>query len=199
MMFRTFVIAIGLLTCRVAADAQGQIDAKSIPLRVELVISRYQGEKKVSSMPYTFVVNATQQLPGVPEEPSRVRMGVELPVAAGVAAAAPLQNATGGQASPVQYRAFGTNIDCFAKVLDDNRFKIGITVDESSPYGNQDTARLTPSPGDNNALRSGPVFRSYRLSNTLMLKDGQSQQFSSATDRFSGEVIKMDVTVSVIK
>ncbi|HEY7169572.1 MAG TPA: hypothetical protein VH417_01925 [Vicinamibacterales bacterium] len=198
MTFRAFVIAISLAASGVAAAAQDQTAPRSTPLRVQLVISRYQGEKKVSSAPFEFVVNATPQLPGVPEEPSRVRMGVELPVAAGVAAAAPLPNAGGGQ-TPGQYRAFGTNIDCFAKMLGDGRFKLGLTVEESSPYGNQDTARLTPSPGDNNALRSGPVFRSYRLSNTLVLRDGQSQQFSSATDRFSGEVVKMDVTVAVIK
>jgi hypothetical protein len=196
MTFRTFVIAIGVLTCSVAANAQGQIDAKSIPLRVELVISRYQGERKVSSVPYTFVVNATD--PANPsQEPSRVRMGVELPVAY-PPTAEPKPGVAPGEPPP-PYKAFGTNIDCFARALDGGRFKLGVTVEESSPFSDQDKARLTASPGDGGALRSSPVFRSYRLSNTLVLKDGQSQQFSAVTDRFTGEVVKMDLMMSVIK
>jgi hypothetical protein len=196
MTIRVLAVALSLFASSVAADAQDAVAARSVPLRVELVISRYQGERKVSAVPFTFVVNATD-LANHNEEPSRVRMGLELPLASPSPTEPKLVG--GPTAPPPQYKAFGTNIDCFAKVLDGGRFKLGITVEESSPYSEQDKARLTPGGGDNGALRASPVFRSYRLSNTLVLKDGQSQQFSSATDRFSGEVVKMDVTVSVIK
>jgi hypothetical protein len=37
------------------------------------------------------------------------------------------------------------------------------------------------------------------LSNTLLLKDGQSAQLTSAADKISGEVLKVDVTLTVVK
>jgi hypothetical protein len=201
MTFRVFIVVISLLAYGVAADAQGQRQGqgaeRSIPLRVELVISRYQADKKVSSLPYSFVVNATD--PGHLEEFSRVRMGVEIPVVGYPPTPDAKQNAATGQTPAVQYRPFGTNIDCFARILDDGRFKVGVTVEESSPLNEQEKARSTGSATENRAVNSTPVFRSFRISNTLVLKDGQSQQFSTATDRFSGEIVKIDMTLSVIK
>jgi hypothetical protein len=44
-----------------------------------------------------------------------------------------------------------------------------------------------------------PVFRSFRSTNTLVLRDGQTRQFTAATDRVSGEVVRIDVTLNVVK
>src|SRR5689334_4782013 len=46
-----------------------------VPLEVEVVLSRYQGEKKVSSIPYTLNVNANGA-------PTSMNMGTEVPVPA---------------------------------------------------------------------------------------------------------------------
>jgi hypothetical protein len=35
--------------------------------------------------------------------------------------------------------------------------------------------------------------------NSLVLKDGQSSQFTAAADKVNGEMIKADVTISVVK
>ncbi len=43
------------------------------PLRVQTVISRYQGEKKVSSLPYTLMVSAD-------DRPTVVRFGLQMPI-----------------------------------------------------------------------------------------------------------------------
>src|SRR5262245_54743564 len=45
---------------------------RGVNLRVQLVISRYQGDRKLASFPYTLIVATT----GVP---SRMRMGVDTP------------------------------------------------------------------------------------------------------------------------
>jgi hypothetical protein len=37
------------------------------------------------------------------------------------------------------------------------------------------------------------------MSNVIVLKDGQSEQFATATDKFTGEVVKMDATLTVVK
>jgi Flp pilus assembly secretin CpaC len=192
---RSLLLALGVVSIAVSAGAQNQppsaagVSAVSIPLRIQLVIARYQGEKKISSVPFTLFVNATD-LANHAEEQSRVQIGVEVPMPAVPPPAEAKPNAA-GQAAPLQYRPFGTNINCFAKVLDNGRFKLSIAIDESMPYTDQDRARSTTSPA--------PVFRSSRVSSFVVLKDGQSEQFSTATDRFSGEVVKMDVTLSVVK
>jgi Flp pilus assembly secretin CpaC len=129
---------------------------------------------------------------------SRVRMGVEVPITT-LPPPDAKQTAASAQAPTVQYRPFGTNIDCIAQQLDNGRFKVSITIDESTPYSDEDKSRFTSSTNENRATGITPVFRSIRLSNVLLLKDGQSEQMSSATDRFSGEVVKVDVTLSVIK
>jgi Flp pilus assembly secretin CpaC len=191
---RSLFLALGIVSMAVSAGAQNQppaaagLSAVSIPVRVQLVIARYQGDKKVSSVPFTLFVNATE-LANHAEEFSRVQMGVEVPIPAVAAPAEAKPNAPGQPA--LQYRPFGTNINCFAKVLDNGRFKLSVTIDESMPYSDQDRSRSTSSPA--------PVFRSFRVSSFVVLKDGQSEQFSTATDRFSGEVVKMDVTLSVVK
>jgi hypothetical protein len=43
------------------------------------------------------------------------------------------------------------------------------------------------------------MHESFKLSNTLQLKDGQSSQLTSASDKVSGEVVKVDVTLTVMR
>jgi hypothetical protein len=53
---RALPILIGLM---LLAATPGRADDKPpVPLRVQLVLARYQGDKKVSSLPYTLIVNA---------------------------------------------------------------------------------------------------------------------------------------------
>jgi len=160
-----------------------------VPLKVQVVVARYQGDKKISSVPYTLSVNATDlSNPDL----SRLRMGAEVPVPPTVPPTSdgkPLAGVV--QTGPVQYRAVGTNIDCAANILDGGRFKVSVTVEESSPYPSDDKSAATKG--------ATAAFRSFRVSSSLVLKDGQSEQLSAATDRFSGEVVKLDVTISVLK
>ena len=44
-----------------------------------------------------------------------------------------------------------------------------------------------------------PAFQSFSSSMSVILKDGQSAQYTTATDKVSGEVIKVDVTLNVIR
>jgi uncharacterized protein YgiM (DUF1202 family) len=44
-----------------------------------------------------------------------------------------------------------------------------------------------------------PVLRSYQSTNTLFLKDGQTTQFTAASDRISGEVVRVEVKATVVK
>jgi len=97
----------------------------------------------------------------------------------------------GPSPGPVNYQGIGTNIDCLAQ-RPDGGFQLLITVEDTSVYTNMQDA-TTPTAGDM------PVFRSFRSTNTLVLKDGQSREFTAATDRVSGEVVRIPVTLRVVK
>jgi hypothetical protein len=99
---------------------------------------------------------------------------------------------TGPMPGPVQYRDIGTNIDCSARTLDDGAFQLRLNVEDTSVYTNaQDGA--TPSVGQM------PVFRTFRSTNTLVLRDGQTREFTAAADRVNGEVIRIAVTLKTVK
>jgi hypothetical protein len=157
-----------------------------IPLDIQVVISRFQGEKKISSLPYSLAVNANDR------EASRLRMGANVPVPAMAAPKSNPAGPTGPMPGPVSYRDIGTSIDCTARAIADGRFHVFISVEDSSVYTNIQDA-TTPTVGDM------PVFRSFRSANTLVLRDGQSRQFTAATDRVSGEVVRIEVTLKVAK
>jgi hypothetical protein len=92
-----------------------------------------------------------------------------------------------------QYKSVGTNIDCSAHTLPDGRFQLDITVDHSSVYA-ADRADGTPG-----LMGSVPSFLSFASTNSVILKDGQSMQYTTATDKSTGEVTKVDVTLTVLK
>ena len=48
------------------------------PLKVQVVLSEFDGEKKISSLPYTFFVNADERSA---RPQTNVRMGLRVPVA----------------------------------------------------------------------------------------------------------------------
>ena len=160
-----------------------------VPVDLEVVISRYQGDKKTSALPYALTVNAKYRA-NVDDAPTTsLRMGGEVPLPAMSpvlgADGKPVAGFTGG--GPVQYKFVGTAIDARGRVLEGGRFELFVSI--------EDDAIATPQ-GSATAL---PVIRSFRASNTLVLKDAQTRQFIAAADRISGEVVRVDVTLKVAK
>jgi Bacterial type II and III secretion system protein len=150
-----------------------------VPLKVTLVFARYQGEKKLSSVPYTLFVTANLS------ERTSLRVGNQVPVATtvfGAAGAAPQ--------SSYNYRDVGTNIDCAAQTGPDGFYRITLTVADSSvAYAEGDPASRT----------APPTFRSFNSTFNILLRDGQTVQYTSAADAISGQVVKLDATVNVQK
>ena len=48
-------------------------------------------------------------------------------------------------------------------------------------------------------MKGVPSFQNFTNRSSLLLRDGQTLQYSAAVDKSSGEVIKLDVTLNVIK
>jgi len=186
------VVALSMLTGSAAAQQQPQAPAPSAPaaapaaksppvlLKVQIVISRHQGDKTISSQPYTLT--ATADGPG-----ANLRMGIQMPVAsatwtgAGTADAKPLVS--------YNYKDVGTNIDCNARSVD-GRYLLDISLEDS----------WVSAEDAGTAAKGLPQFRSFRVSHeTTILRDGQTAQLTTATDKANGETIRVDVTLNVIK
>jgi hypothetical protein len=159
--------------------------AALVGVKVQVVISRYQGEKKISSMPYVLgvVVNGGK---------TSLRMGVDVPVASTVFTSPTKDGPATVPSVSYNYRSVGTNIDITAESGPDGYYKLSMTVQDSSvQLDTTDRAK---------ALVPGvPMFRSFNSSFPLLLRDGQTTQYTSATDPVSGEVTKIDVTLNVLK
>jgi Flp pilus assembly secretin CpaC len=171
-----------------AAQPAASSGARQIPLKVQLTLTRFMGEKKTSSVPYMLGVLTNAQK-------TSLRMGVQVPVAQTVFGT----KSEGGAASIPQnsysYRDVGTNIDCQAQDLGNGLYSLVIAVDDSTIH----LDRSAESAEEKKMLRDIPAFRSFRASFAIVLRDGQSMQYASATDPISGEVMRVDVALSLAK
>ncbi len=162
-----------------------------VPLRVQITIARFEGEKKVSSLPFTLLVNASEAQnlgrpwAGIEGGPMSLRMGIEVPVRVTA------QDKDGKTGSSYQYRSVGTNIDCKADALEDGRFRLDTRVEQSS---------LSPSAEKATQWAADlPFFRTFNTSFRALLRDGQSATHVVATDSLSAETVRIDVAIAVVR
>ena len=187
-----FVLALGTLAhgqdqAEDAARRQEAVRRATIvtPLRVDVVISRISAEsgETISRLPYTLLVNANDS------NITTLNMGAEVPVPTMMTPTVdgkPAPNVL--QTGPVTYRSVGTNINIRqVRALEGGRFAMELRIEDSSVYDE----------GQNQ--RGAPVFRSFRASNNIVLRDGQSIEFTAAADRVSGEVVRAEVTLEVLE
>lgn len=179
-----FMLAALLALPLSALFAQEPTPSDSIPLRVQVVLSRFDGEKRLSNMPYTLLVNATRD---ERRGPTSLRMGVEVPIPTTT------KDASGSVVPSYTYRNVGTNIDCAAQILGDGRYRLTLTVEQSSIFPDD------PKKSGGGSGNPPVMFRAFKANFAVALKDGQTAQNTSATDPVNGEVLKVDVTMNVIK
>ncbi len=161
------------------------IEKAVTPLRVQVVFTEFEGEKKISSLPYTLLVNADDR--GLSPF-AAVRMGLRVPI----------ETSTGAGTKQVQYQDVGANLDGHAEKAADDRFFLRLNVEKSSVY----TPGAGQKPGSvgGNEIPSGqPIIQQFRTQVSLLLRDGQTIQSTVATDPVTGHVLKVDVTLNVVK
>jgi hypothetical protein len=154
-----------------------------VSLKVSLVFTRSQGDKKISSVPHVLWVTAN-------ENRTSLRMGTQIPVPTTVF------GKEGERSQTYSYRDVGTNIDCGANTTSDGAFKLVLTVTDSSVYYPDQSE---PAFKSTIATSGAPAFRNFTSTFTLVLRDGQTAQSTSATDPVSGQVTKLDATINVQK
>ncbi len=175
-----------------------------MPLRIQVVFSEYDGEKKISSLPYTLNHNATRG-----NSRTSLRMGLRVPIVT-----APAKE---GLTAQVQYHNVGTDIDCLVTNRD-GLFLLHLELRRSSVYtpdagvaggvpgglpGGAVTQKLRDSKAREDievgGVPSNPVIREFSGAVDALLRDGQTVQSTMATDPVSGRVLRVDVTLNVIK
>ena len=112
-------------------------------------------------------------------------MGDRVPVATG----------KDGGGLQFQYIDVGTNIDCRASALSDGRFRLSMNLERSWVQGG---TTFTNSK-DTTAVENQPIIRQFRSDSSVILRDGQTIETNFSTDPLSGRVIKLEITMNVLK
>jgi hypothetical protein len=157
-----------------------------IPLKVTVVFTEFDGERKLSSLPYALFLKADEH----GSFAGRVRVGVRVPIW------------MGAKDSQVQYQDVGSNLDCSAQALDDGKYVLDLSLERSSVYpssaGKEDHSTEGKS-DDQPHYANQPALRTFRANLAVVLRDGQTMQSTVATDPLNGHVVKVDVTLNVLK
>jgi len=191
--YLTCFLALGLWASRCPAQDKGKTDDKpkaealTTPVKVQIVFTEFDGDKKVKSLPYVLYANA----PDAPElKPgwTKLRIGSRIPVYVGN--------------NQMQYIDVGTNIDVRAAHTDDGHLLLQLALERSWVEGDV-SVPVTKSDGAPAESASGhfkePIIRAFKSELDLKLREGQSVESAMAADPISGKVMRAEVSFSVVK
>jgi hypothetical protein len=85
----------------------------------------------------------------------------------------------------VNFKDAATTIQCAAEDLSNGRFKLSLELDQTAP-----TETRTP---------NAPVLHTFGWIGSLTLRDGQAVQYLSSSDPVTGETLKVEVTLAVVR
>ena len=160
-------------------------DSHPVSLKMQVVFEEFDGGKKVKSMPYSTLLTAGTG--GV--EYAKIRIGNRVPLYA-------------GKDNGLQYIDVGTNLDFRADRLDAGKFGVKVSLERSWVYGDV----MIPVDKSVDAQTGGsagqfkePVIGQYKTDVNLILSDGQTVESTVATDPLSGRLMKIQLTLTVIK
>jgi hypothetical protein len=164
---------------RPKSEERGKI---SVPIRVQVVFAEYDGDKKISSMPYSFIVIADEKAGG--NYSTSLRTGVRIPIE------------IEGKDQKTTYLDVGSNIDCGVRTEDDGRFHVYMIFERSAIYPSPTSADEKLEVSRPNGQ---PLIRQFRTSENLILKDGQTSESILSTDPLNGHVMRISVTINSLK
>jgi len=182
------MVLLLMLPFRLRAEDNPKPREAKTPLVVQVVFTEYEGEKKVSSLPYTLNVSSSKSS-GANRDSERVslRMGLRVPIMVGGT------DKSGSVSSSFQYQDVGTNIDCTAYPVEGGTFNLVLRVARSSLYESGVKTNAVPE------IAQQPIFSHFDSDLSLDMRDGQTIQSTMATDPISGRTLKVDVTLHVVK
>ncbi len=144
-------------------------------LKLHIVIMEFQGHKELSRLPYTIPVIA-----GPISLESSLRMGVNVQVMT--------------NKNIYQYRQIGTNIDCLtARSIGPDLYLFSLIITRSYLSNHRITKNIYPRAGE------PPAIVNLSSQMNLLMRNGQTITTSLATDPVNGHVIRVAVTLQVLK
>ena len=164
--------------------------ALQIPVKIQMVLTEYDGAKVISSMPYAMRIIVSQN--GKRDSLGQIRIGVRVPVAT---------QETDGKGTQYNYIDIGTNIDCWVWKWSDDKFLLSGTINESSLYTMASATELVEKgwkPGDP-IFAHNPIIRNTNGDFAVPLRDGQTGEATVSTDPITGHVFKVEATLTVVK
>lgn len=183
------VLALTLACFRISAQENPKPETRkpATILKIQVTITENEGEKKLSNLPYTFFIRATDA--AITQPWTKVRIGSRIPVFV-------------GKEGGMQYLDVGTNIDARGFPSDDGRFDISLSLERSWVEGDvvvpvEKSASSTVEP--NSGHFREPIIRQFKTELSLTMRDGQSTQTTQAADPLSGRVLTITVTMNVVK
>lgn len=164
-------------------------EVSTTPVKATIVFTEYDGDKKTKSLPYTLYINAqdSAEFKGW----VKLRVGSRVPVY------------TGGDKGSMTYLDVGTNIDARAARTPENYFLTYLRLERSWVEGDvlvpvQKPPEATVPDPHAGSFRE-PIVRQFTSELDLKLRDGQTLESTMATDPISGKVLKVEVSLSVVK
>ena len=174
---------------KTATDAPASQTSESvIPIKLQVLLTEYDGTKKIASLPYSMSLTAAPE-GKPPNSTTQVRDGVRVPVLTG--------SKTGE--SSVQYIDVGTNIDARIAHTAGELYSVEVRIERSSLVLRTDNSQAKewapgdPSPGNQ------PLVRDFRNSFTMQLREGHGSEATVATDPMSGHVLKVELLLTLVK
>jgi hypothetical protein len=181
----TFVVPGGTAVARTQEPPK---PSPAIELKIDLVISRTQGDKKISSLPFTLFAASNDAGPRATVRAS-VRMGVDVPVGTTTSTREGTPSAT---TTRPEYRQIGTQIDCSVTRMTDGRYSVALSI--------HDSAIFSPAGQADQVLKLDPAaFKTFTINNTRIVALGRQEEFGRAADPITGEVVRVDAMVSLVK
>ena len=193
---RTLFVALFILLAMPPLYAQEKQSGQSqdcqpagpqIPLKVQFLVTEYDGAKKVASMPYATTVVTSHV--GRRDSTGSLRVGVRVPVTV----------TKKGNDQEAEYIDVGTAIGYWVELMADGRYLASGWFERSSLFakdaGNEPkewTSSDVP-PGGN------PLLRQTRADFSVALHEGQVGEALSVTDPMTARVFKLEVAVSASK
>jgi hypothetical protein len=154
----------------------------SIPVKLTVVLTENDGEKKIASLPYSMLLNSDPN--GHTAYSSFTRVGVRVPVP------------SGGKDGQSTFADVGSNIDCGVQTEEDGRFSVRLNFERSSLYfqgrGDEKGALKTAETGQ-------PYIPTMRAQSLVLIRDGQTLEVLTATDPLNGHAFKINLTLNVQK
>src|SRR5208282_2417583 len=169
------------------ADDKARVEAPSTPIKLQIVFTEFEGDKKTKSLPYVMYMNAPDSTE-IRAGWTKFRIGSRLPIYVGK--------------NEMQYMDVGTNVDARAAYTGDSHILLQLILERSWVEGEVSVPimKSDSSPSD---LPSGhfqePIIRGFKSELDMKLREGQPTESTVATDPVSGKVVKVEISFVIVK